>query len=258
MTPKPRGKALRIRDIPPSTLARLNAGEIATATLVEQLAIDLAALVIALYPHLADRAPAHIEAAGGITRRMAAAAELILASEGAAVLPALAGHPSDTVRGWAAYAIALLPDLPLARRLDLIRPLADDPHFGVREWAWLALRPHVAGEIDEALRLLRPWVDAASPCVRRFAVESTRPCGVWCRHIPALRTEPARGLPLLAPLIAEPSRYVRDSVGNWLNDAARSAPEWVLEVCSLWRRTNDSRATAYICRRALRRLTRNG
>jgi hypothetical protein len=42
-------------------------------------------------------------------------------------------HASDAFRGWATFAIGL--DEPADRVLGRIKPLADDSHFGEREWA---------------------------------------------------------------------------------------------------------------------------
>jgi 3-methyladenine DNA glycosylase AlkC len=102
------------------------------------------------------------------------------------------------------------------------------------------------------VRLLVPWTVDAEEGVRRFASEVTRPCGVWCAHITRLRENPGIGLPLLEPLRADPSRYVQNSVGNWLNDAARSRPAWVREICAAWREPGPCAATAWIVKRALR------
>ena len=75
----------------------------------------------------------HAASGEGITRRMALAARLLLTESGTRDLAALSRHPSDTVRGWACFMVGASEGLSLSDRLALIRPLADDPHFGVRE-----------------------------------------------------------------------------------------------------------------------------
>jgi hypothetical protein len=166
-------------------------------------------------PELASVAKSRILPSDGITKRMAVTGKLLLENLGAMNGQELGTHPSDTVRGWAAYMQAAITDLSLAERLNSIRSLANDNHFGVREWSWLSVRPDVASQIDEAIPLLMPWARESSPNLRRFAIEVTRPRGVWCAHIPKLKKNPDLGLPLLELLRADTSGYVRDSASNW-------------------------------------------
>ena len=248
-------KGARSRDtIPADVLAQLNAGTLATVNLVEGLAIDFAHLLRAVEPTLEPLA-ATIDRTQGITTRMRQVGEGLLAHGGLALLERLASHPADTVRGWVAYGLAALPEQTLAQRLQRFRPLADDPHFGVREWAWLALRPVLAREARAAISLLAPWTAETSANLRRFASEITRPRGVWCAHLPELRASPLLGLPILEPLRNDPSRYVQDSVANWLNDAAKDHPTWVREITGRWGRESDTPMTQYIVRRAMRSLS---
>ncbi|MBB4264764.1 DNA alkylation repair protein [Roseospira visakhapatnamensis] len=245
-------------DVPATVLADLNAGHIETRTLVEMFAMDLGVLLDHVAPGLGPRLETRAGADAGITRRMAAAADVLLEAKGPAIIDTLAAHPSDMARGWGAYAVGALDDLDLPARLARIRPFAADPHFGVREWAWLGVRARIAADVDRAIALLEPWTGEARDTLRRFAVESTRPRGVWCRHIAALKADPGRGLPVLAPLRADPSPYVQDSVANWLNDAARGDPAWVRALCASWLGgVGDDAvdpATRRICRRAQRSL----
>jgi 3-methyladenine DNA glycosylase AlkC len=254
-TPAPRG-ARRMADIPSERLALLNTGEAEAANLMECLAVDFAAVMGAVAPEVGGAAiTAMARAAGlGVSRRMALAASLLLDGAGDGATARLQAHGSDTVRGWACFMIAAGPAETLRDRLMAMRPLADDPHFGVREWAWLALRPHVAASPGEAIDLLAPWTGESSERLRRFASEATRPRGVWSVHIATLKQRPEQGLRILDPLRADPARYVQDSVGNWLNDAAKSQPAWVRTLCARWRKESDCAATRRICSRALRSL----
>jgi 3-methyladenine DNA glycosylase AlkC len=246
----------RRADIPPELLAQLNAGTASTATLAEGLAIDFASLLAAAVPDIPSESVALVRAmaGAGITRRMETVGELLLRHLTLERLAEVAEHPADTVRGWACYVVGRAPKLKLQTRLNLIRPLADDRHFAVREWAWLALRPHLAANVPHAVKLLKAWTASSSPNVRRFAVESLRPRGVWCSHIESLKANPDLGLPILEPLKADPAQYVQDSVANWLNDAAKSQPHWVRRLCARWLQESTAPATSRICTRALRSL----
>ena len=251
-------------DIPPEVLDAINTGQIATVNLVEYLAADLTKLLptVARDIGLDRQHPALLQTLARLPglkpmQRHWAVAEALLAAMGSnkAYEDRLATHVSDLARQWAALIVGLRPDVDLSDRLGRVRPHAADPHFGVREIAWLALRNAVAAEVSRALELLQPWTQESDPNLRRYASELTRPRGVWCAHLEPLKAHPEQALKLLAPLRADPSRYVQNSVANWLNDAAKTRPEWVLQVCRSWLEEAESKNTQYICKRGTRSLT---
>jgi 3-methyladenine DNA glycosylase AlkC len=249
-TPKRKG-ASKVADVPADILAQLNAGEIESATLSESLAMDFSVLLCHVLPSLEDEKD-KIDPKAGVTKRMNTVADIIYARYGMEPLSMLAEHSSDLVRGWGAYLVAKNVQLTLKEAIDAMIPFAADSHFGVREWCWLALRPAIVAEPEEAIRYLTPLSSSDDENLRRFASEATRPRGVWATHIKQLKTEPELGLPIIEPLQADPSRYVQDSVANWLNDAWKSSPEWVETLCTQWDKHNNSDATGYIIKRALR------
>jgi len=253
--------ARRIADIPPAVLRAISLGEMPTVNLVEFLAADLNRLLpavssqIGLDPHhpALREVTARLPALKPMQRHRAIAAALLAAIDGDSAIEArLAGHVSDLARQWGALMVGLRTGPALSSRLQQIRPFAADHHFGVREFAWMAVRDAVAEAVSEALGLLQAWTAEADPNLRRFASEVTRPRGVWCAHLESLKQAPESGFALLHVLRADPSRYVQDSVANWLNDAAKSRPDWVRRVCAGWRAESHPPATAYICKRALR------
>lgn len=264
--------APRIADIAPELLQALNRGWVPTVNLVEFLAIDLSALtrqvaqdigldpqserlqdMLAMLPFLKP-----MQRHGAIARALyAQTAALTAPQQRDRVANGLACHTSDMARSWAANWLAFSGQ-SLADKLGAVQRFAADPHFGVREMAWAALRNDVIAELDQALHLLQAWVTQDDPLLRRFASEITRPRGVWCAQIDVLKQAPWKGEPLLTPLRSDPSRYVQDSVANWLNDASKSQPAWVQDVCARWSRSSDSAATRYVVQRALRTLRKQG
>jgi len=258
--------AARIALIPPEVLEALNEGLVPTVNLNEFLALDLPRLTrnvarqIGLAgdeERLADTF-GMLEAFSKIKRHEHVARALYYLVEPRAdrdaIAHALATHRSDVARCWAAQWV-MFAAMPLHEKLYAVRRFAADPHFGVREVAWMAVRDEIVRDVDAAVRLLQPWARDARDCIRRFASEATRPRGVWCAQVEALKREPWRGLPLIEPLRSDPSRYVQNSVANWLNDACKARPEWVEETCARWERESRTPQTAYIVRRARRSLT---
>lgn len=248
--------ARRPSEVPKSIVAQLNRGERASANLAEGLSIDMGTLAGHTLPEKAAAAVKQaIKGEKSYTKRMKLAGGAIHGELGLTeALKTTRGQTSSMVRSWGAYAVGAEDGIGLARRLELIREHADDPHFGVREWAWLALRDHIIDDLDRALTLLEPWVHEDSPYIRRYATELTRPRGVWCRHIETLKREPERGLPLLEPLKADEHKYVQDSVANWLNDAGKTRVDWVTAVVDRWERLSEHPATKRIARRSRRSI----
>ncbi len=255
--------ATRVDAVPHDVLSALESGLLPTVNLTEFLAVRPARLLNAVLQNLsldARHAPDDEQLASikPMQRHRFIAAWLYDAiqphPQRDKLAHALATHTSDAVRQWAVLWLERVPEMTLAQRLKAVRPFAADGHFGVREIAWMAVRPAITAELPLALTLVEPWVIHHDPNVRRFATESTRPRGVWCAHIEALKTCPSMALPLLEPLRADPSKYVRDSVANWLNDASKSQPGWVADLCSRWLRESDCVPTRSLVQRALRTL----
>lgn len=258
--------AARIALIPPEVLQALNDGLVPTVNLNEFLALDLARLARSVARHIgvepgSERISDTLAMLGAfkpvkrhehVARALYDLAEPRIDRD--AVAHALATHPSDVARCWATQWV-MFSAMPLPEKLSSLRRFAADPHFGVREMAWMAVRGDVAGAVDKAVALLQPWARDADPNIRRFASEATRPRGVWCAQIDLLKAQPWRALPLLEPLKADPSRYVQNSVANWLNDASKTQPEWVHGVCERWSAESSEPETAYIVKRATRSLS---
>ncbi len=245
-------------DIPADILLALSKGEIPAATLSESLAIDQRILVAAVFPELDEQGAQKIEVLVqlGILKRMKGVGEWLLKTYGEVAWERCVNHPADVVRGWACFMVGAREILSVSQRLEALRPLADDPHFGVREWAWMAVRPHLVAELDVSIQALQVWASSDSEYLRRFACEALRPRGVWCAHIAILKKEPERMLPILKALRNDGSVYVQDSVANYLNDAAKDQPQWVRALCAQWlAQSPDDAAVQRLCRRALRSLS---
>jgi 3-methyladenine DNA glycosylase AlkC len=185
-------------------------------------------------------------------RRLRTIAEYLL--QAGADAEAMRAHVSDMVRSWGALVAAMPPGLKLDQRLERVHWAAVDPNFGVREVAWFAYRPYLAADLPTGLPILARWSLEPEEGLRRFASECSRPCGVWATHLPSLKADPAPGLQILEPLRADDSRYVQNSVGNWLNDAGKTRPDWVRDLCARWSDESPVEATHAIVRRGLRNL----
>jgi 3-methyladenine DNA glycosylase AlkC len=258
--------AVLIAEIPEEVLDGLNGGVLETKNLVEWLAVDLGLLLMSILGEvgLAAEKDSILKAyksvrSEGVSRRHKDVAE-ILADRledhpgRFAIYENLASHTSDIVRAWAALIVTYDKKLGLQERLKAARRFAADGNMSVRENAWDSFRPYLPEDLDKSFRLLENWALDNDPNIRRCAIEATRPRGVWTPHITTLKQNPEPGLRLLKHVKSDPSKYVRAAVGNWLNDASKSKPDWVKAVCRRWEKESPTPETKWIIKRALRTI----
>lgn len=268
MTPEilNRKGARKIEDISGEVLTLLNQGNCETVNLTEWLAIDHVTLVEQTFPALGlgeiiNEANQKIK---GLKKPSAMACVQLMGSliyerslAGQSTLnyyKTLSAHTSDTIRCYAPYLVALDKTLSIEEKLDQSIELIADRHFGVREVVWMALRPTVDLYLDEAIAKLSQWSVHPDENIRRFTTEVTRPRGVWCKHIERLKQNPELALSILEPLKSDPSLYVQNSVGNWLNDASKTRPDFVIDLCKRWKGDSPSKETDKIIKRAMRTI----
>ena len=259
--------AKSFKDLPKNILKQLNEGTIESVNLTEWLAVD-AKVLLANFLEQNDRtiylSPILFDVYGLKKQSVNTINEAIgrgllreaKSNKDAEFLMIASNHVSDTVRCWATYMIGYNDKLSVEQKLEQMQTLAADSHFGVREIAWMALRSHLVRELEKSIEILTKWTGSDDENVRRFASESIRPRGVWCEHISILKEQPELALSILEPLKSDSSKYVRDSVANWLNDASKTQPLFVIDLCNRWQQESSSKETAYIVKKALRTLNK--
>ncbi|WP_165020952.1 DNA alkylation repair protein [Dysgonomonas sp. ZJ279] len=253
--------ALKFALLSPDIINLLNRGLIASVNLTEWLAVDHGVLVKNVLPHKYQESC--LSALANLKQKTAMQSTLAVGKalheqtcgRDSQLLSTLAGHVSDSVRCWATYLVGLNDSLNISEKLNAIKPFAADSHFGVREISWMAMRYSLDSNLEQAIAILLLWVQDENANVRRFATEAIRPRGVWCKHIDRLKEEPRLALPILDVLKSDPSKYVQDSVGNWLNDASKTQPDWVVELCEQWGQQSNTKETTYIIKKALRSIS---
>lgn len=125
--------------------------------------------------------------------------------------------------------------------------------FGSSEFA---VRHFLRRDPSRTLRVMERWAHDENEHVRRLASEGSRPRLPWSFKLDAVIADPSLTQDIIETLKADPSRYVRKSVANHLNDIAKDNPDWVLERIEGWSR--DDAATSWIARHALRTLIKRG
>ncbi|MEO1053582.1 MAG: DNA alkylation repair protein [Bacteroidota bacterium] len=255
--------ARKAEDIPAQVLDLLQAGIIETVNLTEWLATDqLEVLKMVLSELGQDSRFAEFEAAVSAQKKPTANSNTKVIGHhfgtrfsNEQVFKHLREHASDIVRCWACWAEGVrAQEVPTL--LKTMKPYAADTHFGVREVVIFASKDQMIAELETSVGILTEWTASEDENVRRYAVESLRPIGVWTKKIEAFQVDPSLGLSLLEPLKSDPSKYVQNSVANWLNDASKSQPDWVQSVCDTWSKHSNSKETAYIVKRALRTINK--
>lgn len=262
--------ARKVNEIPKEVLQLLQQGKLESVNLTEWLAINHIELLKNVLPSIglknslesivAELEKQNVETGMKVIRITGTLLDEIILKENEGnkedVLLKLSNHISDSVRCWAAF-MNKKSNNTLKDTLTYIRPFAVDHHFGVREIAWMSIREDLSQNIEKSVELLVEWAKSEDENIRRFSVESIRPRGVWSKHIEILKQEPEKALPILNLLKSDPSKYVQDSVGNWLNDASKTKPDWVMNLCEEWEKDTDIKSTSRIIQKAKRTILKN-
>ncbi|MBN2683899.1 MAG: hypothetical protein JXR40_01345, partial [Pontiellaceae bacterium] len=167
----------------------------------------------------------------------------------------LPGDPGDNLGGFAAWpVIDYVGEYGLAhpgKALEVLRELTS--MFS----AEFSIRPFIIEHFDLTLQTLEKWTTDPNEHIRRLVSEGSRPRLPWGRRIPQLIADPSSAIALLEKLKDDPSKYVRRSVANNLNDIAKDHPEKVIALCRRWQK-GASPERHWLIRHATRSLVKAG
>ncbi|MEU8333855.1 hypothetical protein AB0J14_37470 [Micromonospora arborensis] len=110
---------------------------------------------------------------------------------------------------------------------------------------------------EQTMNAVHAWARDDDYRVRRLASESTRPMLPWS---PRLRLPPEAGLPVLAQLHFDKSRYVTRSVANHLRDIAATDGDLVIATLTRWKTDRRTREKEFdfVAREALKAALKRG
>jgi len=255
--------ARSLKDINPEVIEFLNAGKVETKNLMEWLATDQLALLKRVLSEI-DKLEWYVsfETPVNQQKKRTANSDVKIIGQTFGLLSAdktlyqtMSTHASDIVRCWSCWAESIQYD-DLSSLLATMKTYAADQHFGVREVVIFATKEYLIEQIDLALEILGKWTRSPDDNIRRYAVEALRPVGVWTKKIEVFQNNPEKAVSILEPLMSDGSKYVRDSVGNWINDASKSQATWVKEFCSAWETKSSTKETAYIIKKGMRTINK--
>lgn len=116
--------------------------------------------------------------------------------------------------------------------------------------------PFIVKYEDEMMKQMLIWSKHEHWGVRRLASEGCRPRLPWAMALPNLKENPAPIIPILENLKNDPSRFVRLSVANNLNDIAKDNPELVIDLVKRWQ--GESKEVDWIIKHGCRTLLKQG
>ena len=117
-----------------------------------------------------------------------------------------------------------------------------------------AVRSFIIKYPDEMMKQMLDWSKHESQWVRRLSSEGCRPRLPWAVALTKLKENPAPIIPILENLKNDPSKFVRMSVANNLNDIAKDNPEVVIDLAKKWqgKSENTDRVIKHGCRTLLK------
>ena len=116
-----------------------------------------------------------------------------------------------------------------------------------------AVRPYIAQDPERALKAMRRWVQSDDLHFRRLASEGVRPRLPWAKQLKVFVEDPEPALALIEPLMNDPSKYVRKSVANLINDVSKDHPDRARAFAEDWKKGASDR-TRWIIKHGLRSL----
>lgn len=117
-----------------------------------------------------------------------------------------------------------------------------------------AVRPFLKKDPERMMKQMHKWALDEDEHVRRLASEGCRPRLPWGEALTEFKKKPEPVIDLLEKLKKDPSKYVRKSVANNLNDLSKDHPYKVLQIAKGWQGQHDD--TDWIIRHGCRGLLR--